>query len=48
LDRRGRVETFIRNATFMIVDPKFMVLDGDEAMETGEAGDRDDSCLPLK
>ena len=48
LDRKGRVETSLRNSRFMIVDPKFRVPDGEEAMATGEAGDKGDSCLPLK
>ena len=48
LNRRGRVKTYLRNRRFMIVDPKFRAPDGEESMATGEAGDKDDRCLPLK
>ena len=46
-NRGGRVETFLRNRRFMIVDPKFRV-GSEAAMATGELEICSDSCLPLK
>ena len=50
-DRSGRVNTFLRNRRFMIVDPKYKVeveAESDWAMATGEGEIAGDSCLPIK